>query len=174
MLKSIADFFIAFLDLIEAEAISARRGIVVLGAVLMIGLAATLLILSALGLLMWALLHHPGKGYGTAGCPFALCVGPYSHCRSISMPRAQNASLSVREAKAKLRLTASGESLWLSSALEISRQSPKSCMFAAFTAGMILGSFPGARKTAKTLLAYFLENSRKPLSPFGEPAIGKK
>jgi len=54
MLKSIADFLIAFLDLVEAEAISARRGIVVLGAVLMIGLAATLLILSALGLLVWA------------------------------------------------------------------------------------------------------------------------
>ena len=54
MLKSIADFLIAFLDLVEAEAISARRGIVVLGAVLMIGLAAMLITLSALGLLMWA------------------------------------------------------------------------------------------------------------------------
>lgn len=89
------------------------------------------------------------------------------------MPRAKNASLSVREAKAKLRLTASGESLLLSSAVEISRQSPKSCMFAAFTAGMILGLFPGARKTAKNLLTYFLENSRQPHSPFGDPAIGK-
>jgi hypothetical protein len=54
MLNTLADFMIALLDLVEAEIKLARRGVVVLVAVLIIGFISGLTILGALGLLTWA------------------------------------------------------------------------------------------------------------------------
>ena len=51
MLTIIADFIIASLDLVEAELKSVQRGIMLLCATLVIGLAS---VLGAIGLLVWA------------------------------------------------------------------------------------------------------------------------
>jgi hypothetical protein len=55
MLKEFVDFFIALLELVEAEAVSARQGIARFALALMLGVTGGLFALGAAGLLIWAL-----------------------------------------------------------------------------------------------------------------------
>jgi len=73
MLTPLADFMIALLDLVEAEIKSARQGLVLLGVVLIIGCISGLMILGALGLLMWAFYISLNKVMGQPSA-LALCA----------------------------------------------------------------------------------------------------
>lgn len=54
MLNNVTDFIIASLDLVEAELKAAQRGIVLLGVMLVAGIASGIIMLGALGLLVWS------------------------------------------------------------------------------------------------------------------------
>ncbi len=73
MLNPLADFTIALFDLVEAEVKSARQGIVLLGVVLIIGCISGLMVLGALGLLMWAFYISLNKVMGQPGA-LSLCA----------------------------------------------------------------------------------------------------
>ncbi len=74
MLKTLTDFSIALLDLLEAEAKTCQRGIIRVGAAFVIGISASIVIIGAVGLLMRAFYLILAGLLGTPGALFSCAI----------------------------------------------------------------------------------------------------
>ncbi len=68
----------------------------------------------------------------------------------------KNSPLTVRQAKARLRLTAMENPSWLPCLVSATRQHPKAGLLSAFATGLFLGASPRSRRMIQNLLPLIL------------------